>query len=604
LFSTCYIYSCASAPTRTKVLNNYSVDPSLANKIKGSGAINLLSHQLVPIDYLHKHPEQKGILINHYMGAGKTFLGIGLAESFPGHPVIIIGPRFLESQWKTELERYGVKDPDRYTFFSYDDAPAKIAKENLTNHIVLADEVHNIMKKLRSPDIQESLRYSDLYLNLKNSYKIIGLTGTPIYSDESDLAFILNLVSGQDLMPTNQETFRLQYTEILPTRKFFRGYFTESQLIQYTIAPFLGVFGASLFGPWGLLLAPVGLIGTVGVNAMLDTNFYKFRRLNIDKMEPIMTKYISYFKFDESQFKDFPGQKFVVKNVPYNKYQYSYFLHLVEGDLPVDQLQRLLLNDNIKLSKDQIRLNSSAIHERFYSQIGAGRDIGNFEFRDEQNQIIEAPKFLAVYKELMANDEPTVIYSNYFQTGILAFEQFLHRQKFNRPYGIVHPNLPMEKVRDLVSDYNSGKIKLLMLHPEVTEGISLRGTQFLHILEPMLNNNVLEQVVGRTRRFQSHSHLPREMQLVNVMMWQSTSSTWHPELGVINRANWYKRYQELSYMSRWGIGIAQIDHKYHLKALNPEELSLIKLQAIENNLKEMQKSLSLHSIENLYVAKR
>ncbi len=34
---------------------------------QGSGSIKLLDHQLVPIDYLIKNPDIKGLLVNHYM---------------------------------------------------------------------------------------------------------------------------------------------------------------------------------------------------------------------------------------------------------------------------------------------------------------------------------------------------------------------------------------------------------------------------------------------------------------------------------------------------------------------------------------------------------
>ncbi|HXW60548.1 MAG TPA: helicase-related protein, partial [Myxococcota bacterium] len=198
------------------------------------------------------------------------------------------------------------------------------------------------------------------------------------------------------------------------------------------------------------------------------------------------------------------------------------------------------------------------------------------------------------------NPEATVIYSNYYETGILAFEQFLKRQHYQGNYAIIEPNLTVAEVNRIVNAYNDGNVKLLLLHPEVTEGISLKGTQYLHILEPMLNATVLEQVIGRTRRFQSHSHLPKEKQLVKVRMWESTSSAWHPEIGDIKRANWYKRYRELSYMSRWGIGIAQVDKKYERKVLNPEELALLKLHTLEKNLSSMQKLLASESIENRY----
>src|SRR5580700_343991 len=160
------------------------MDSSIASKIQGSGSVTLLGHQLLPIDYLHKNPQIKGILINHYMGTGKTFLGISMAESFPGHPVIILAPRYLESHWMNQLEEYGVKDQSRYTFVSYEEAPEKLRSVDMQNHILLADEVHNLVKHMRSYNTETSAQYTKLYTNLRKSFKILGLTGTPLYSDE------------------------------------------------------------------------------------------------------------------------------------------------------------------------------------------------------------------------------------------------------------------------------------------------------------------------------------------------------------------------------------------------------------------------------------
>ena len=214
--------------------------------------------------------------------------------------------------------------------------------------------------------------------------------------------------------------------------------------------------------------------------------------------------------------------------------------------------------------------------------------------------MIEAPKFLKIYEELSQKSVSTVIYSNYYQTGILAFAEFLKRQGYKAPYGIIEPSLTTAEVNKVVDAYNNGEIKLLLLHPDITEGISLRGTQILHILEPMINPTVAEQVIGRTRRFQSHSHLPKEQQKVAVTIWQSSSSIWDAKMRGIKRANWYKRYRELAYMSQWGLGIAQVDKKYDRKALNPEELAMLKLSTLERNLLALQKLLNSKSIENNY----
>jgi len=594
------MFSCSVGKPNIKNSLRPTID-DIRLKSQGHGKITLLEHQLVPIDYLHKNPDIRGILVNHYMGTGKTYLGIGMAESFPGHPVLILAPRFLESHWLNEIELYGVSDPKRYKFVSYDDAPKKLISGDFSNHILLADEVHNLVKHMRSSDSESNALYTQVYMNLRNAYKILGLTGTPLYGDESDVAFVMNFVSGENLMPFNQESFRLAYTKIIPDRQFFRGFFTESNLVVAMLPITLGIFTAAILGPVaGLVGGALGILAPVTANYIWDLEEYKLRELNVPKMLGFMNKYVSFFKFSDSHFKDFPAQDFKVMQVPYNRQQYSFFLRLVEGDLPVDQLQRLLKNDRVTRSNEFVRINSSVIHEQFYSTVGAGRDIGNFEFTDDAGQVIEAPKFMRIYEEITKDDDQTVVYSNYYQTGIIAFKDFLIRQGYKEKYALIEPSMPVQKVKEAVDGYNQGKIKLLMLHPDITEGISLKGTQKLHLLEPLLNSTVLEQVVGRTRRFQSHNHLPKNKQLVHVRMWQSSSSSWNPDIGDLKRANWHKRYRELAYMARWGIGITQIDKKHDLKALNPEELAFIKLKTLEKNLISMQKLLSSESIEKSY----
>jgi predicted PurR-regulated permease PerM len=598
LFSSC---TNIKGGLKNPVHNNASIDSVVRKTTAGTGIVTLLDHQLIPIDYLHKHPDIKGLLINHYMGTGKTYLGIGFAQSFPDRPVIILAPKFLEGYWKNQIKNYGVTDPKRFMFVSYDDAPEKLSSLDVSHHILLADEVHNLIKNMRSLDPETNASYVKVYTNLRSAYKILGLTGTPMYGDESDIAFIINLVSGKDLMPFNQETFRLEYSKLLPARQYFRGYLSESNLLGATAPFFLGNYFAAFWGVPGLFIGvPIGVLAPVIFNWAYNLNTFKLRTLDVEKMHDFMNKYVSYFKFDETHFSDFPPQDFRVIEVPYSRQQYAFFLRLIEGDLPVDALQRLLKNEPTQRDNTFVRINSTNIHEQIYSAIGAGRDIGNFDFTDAENQLVEPPKFLRIYEELQKHNVQTVLYSNYYETGILAFRDFLIRKGYKEKFAIITPYLSMDEVNAIVADYNEETIKLLLLHPDITEGISLKGTQYLHILEPMLNSTVMEQVIGRTRRFQSHSHLPQNKQKVFVRVWQSTSSIWNLALSNIKRANWYKRYRELSYMSRWGIGLSQVDKKMDRKALNPEELAMLKLKTIEKNFSEMQKLLARESIENYY----
>lgn len=600
------LFIMASCATTKNSLNlrdrpKYILDPNTKKIASGGSNIELFEHQLRPIDYLLKNPELKGLLINHHMGTGKTILGLGFSESFADHPVIILAPRFLESQWRRQIAQYAPKNPARFKFISYHDAPKALANMDISNHLIVADEVHNLIKLMRSLDHDQNEKYSEVYTKLRSAYKILGLSGTPIYDDESDLAFIINLVSGQDLMPYNRESFRLEYTKLNPAPQFFRGYFIESNLVV-TLAPtVLGSFLGAMVGLPGFYAGiAIGALTPIAASILLPLNRFKIREIDVEPLAPIANRYVSYFKFPDTSFVDFPEQKTILKEIPYHSKAYSFFMHFVEGDLPVDQLQRLLKSNGVHKSDEYVKVNSSAIHDQLYAQIGAGRDIGNFDFLQSDGQRIEAPKFEELYTYLIEHPEPSVLYSNYYETGILAFYNFLKRKGYAEQVEIISPSLPGAEVSAIVDRYHQGKTRLLLLHPEITEGLSLNGTRHLHILEPILNNTILEQVIGRTRRFGSHSQLPMNERFVNVVMWQSSSKGRYSNASEIERSNWYKRYRELSFMSKWGMGMWQIDKKYEAKEFNPEELAVFKLETLKKNLSAMQTFLETESIENLY----
>ena len=55
-----------------------------------------------------------------------------------------------------------------------------------------------------------------------------------------------------------------------------------------------------------------------------------------------------------------------------------------------------------------------------------------------------------------------------------------------------------------------------------SEGINLRNTRFVHLMEPYWHPVRTEQVVGRARRICSHKNLPKEFQNVQVFLYLMT----------------------------------------------------------------------------------
>lgn len=64
--------------------------------------------------------------------------------------------------------------------------------------------------------------------------------------------------------------------------------------------------------------------------------------------------------------------------------------------------------------------------------------------------------------------------------------------------------LSAETKQGLVDDYNSGRIRVLLLSDAGKEGLDLKETSEVHIMEPQWNEDKVQQIIGRAVRFKSH----------------------------------------------------------------------------------------------------
>ena len=82
------------------------------------------------------------------------------------------------------------------------------------------------------------------------------------------------------------------------------------------------------------------------------------------------------------------------------------------------------------------------------------------------------------------------------------------------------PNNIASQLRRKSSNNNLGEIiKVLMITSAGSEGINLRNTRYVHIMEPYWHPVRVEQVIGRARRICSHKDLPEELQTVEVFIY-------------------------------------------------------------------------------------
>ena len=75
-------------------------------------------------------------------------------------------------------------------------------------------------------------------------------------------------------------------------------------------------------------------------------------------------------------------------------------------------------------------------------------------------------------------------------------------------------------LRNKYHNNNMGEvIKVFMITSSGSEGINLKNTRYVHIMEPYWHPVRLEQVIGRARRICSHKELPEALQTVEVFVY-------------------------------------------------------------------------------------
>jgi len=111
------------------------------------------------------------------------------------------------------------------------------------------------------------------------------------------------------------------------------------------------------------------------------------------------------------------------------------------------------------------------------------------------------------------------IYSNYMDAGTLPMAALLKREGI--PYAIYHGGLNATEKKNIVDMYNKGRIKVILGTSAATEGLDLKGTKLIQVLEPHFNESKTEQAIARGIRFGSHVHLPEKERQVLVERYYS-----------------------------------------------------------------------------------
>lgn len=116
--------------------------------------------------------------------------------------------------------------------------------------------------------------------------------------------------------------------------------------------------------------------------------------------------------------------------------------------------------------------------------------------------------------KIIKKGKQTLVYSAFITRGIKVIQTNL--DALGIKYVEITGKMTQEQRLNAVKKYNNGKVQVLFITKAGAEGLDLKRTQYVILLEKSWNRPVEEQVIGRAARYQSHIDLPKKEQKVNV----------------------------------------------------------------------------------------
>ena len=426
----------------------------------------LQAHQQAVLDKLKA---SHGVLVFHGLGAGKTLSSIAAAQQAEkeGLPTDVVAPAPLVANYEKEMTKHLDEPLKDIRLRSYE----KAVREGRFHPkgLVILDEAH------RGRNV--GTETAKLFRDVQTAPERLLLTGTPVFNQPSDIAPLLNTAAGRQVLPTDPSLFKKIF---VGEKELPRSFLSKIRGMKPVIVP-------TFKNPQRLTDAATGYVdvyrgGGEGYPDRIDESHHI----------PMSPEQLRIYKFHEGK-------------MPW------YLRVKVRSGLPMTK------QESQELNAFQGALRQTSNTPRPYME-------GMTDEEEEKN----IPKLQKVIEHLqtMRSKDPNhrgLIYSNYLQGGLLPLSRMLNQQGIN--HHVFHGGVPTDERAQMVRDYNEGKTPVLLVSSSGTEGLDLKGTKSIQVMEPHWNDQKIEQVIGRGIRFGSHEHLPEDERKVRVMRYYSTFPT-------------------------------------------------------------------------------
>lgn len=523
-------------PARNNTNFPLTLKTHLANLKYGDKEL-LLYNQYVVLEYFKANPSSRGLLEFFDMGLGKTILAASITYFYKKHDpdrrIVIISPKSLAPNFKKAIREFmnflNISDEEideyiesTYKFVSLNAGnmfeqmkrtgktkeqisfEKKIEKVNehvtdddnfLENTMLVIDEAHNFFNSITNGS-KNALSLYDAIVHTQD-IRLLFLTGTPIVNNPFELVPCFNMLAGSIKVGSKS-------TLLFPEdNEKFNNFFVDHTTHQIK---------------------------------------------NRDKFHNRITGMVSYY--GDIYFKEKP-KEFPKKNGPdvvkVNMSSYQFTQYEAARDMEREESSFSKKKPSGRFasgaSSSSYRIKSRLASNFAFPEHALGKRVGKksrekflAKLTDDdltKNLSKHSPKMVEMLKYIKKqNGAKGTVYSQFVSgegLGVFAkilelngYSKYVGDKTSKKTYMLITGGLTSDERNDAVEAFNSDKIELLLFSKAGAEGLDLKGSRHVHVMEPFWNYALIRQVIHRSIRFKSHTHLPKNQQDVTVYVYLST----------------------------------------------------------------------------------
>lgn len=351
-----------------------------------------------------------------------------------------------------------VKSPKGYNVISYNKASDPSSLPE--SDVSIIDEGHRIGRSDSAlSEIPDRL-----------SGKKLVLTGTPIRNEPSELLPLMRAVASDRPIPTSADDFNSQFI-------------AEKKVYPSIIARLRGV--------------------KPGIEKNLK---------NADRLKRMLRGRVDYHA-SSGDFPDVKEEEIDVQMDPEQQTLYDRLMgsnpalaYKVRRNLPPNKRELSNLNSFLTAVR-QVSNNPAAYNTSLTGD--------SLQYSSKLRRMLDEIKARAVDPK-----HKTLVYSNFLDAGVKPLSEALNREQISS--GVFYGGLGDKERKKLIDDYNKNKLKVLLVSGAGSEGLDLKGTRLVQLMEPYWNEARSSQVIGRAVRNKSHSHLKPKDRNVTVQRFYSS----------------------------------------------------------------------------------